>query len=207
MAYFSPTIAAKRASRSAGGPARALGHVHRVCSTVAFGADYSAPAGRFPTSWARRRGALEPVVDRFAEALVRDRHDGDGGGAAAVERAQMREQVGGRLDQIAARREVERRRRVLGACRPTTGRTRAALRRPRRAGIEPQPRARRIVRGELPGASGASSSAAVRSPASGSAGHAARSRRAAGRPAAAGSARRGRRRWSIPRRPASRRRR
>ena len=35
-----------------------LGNVHRVCSTLAFGGDYSAPAGRFPTSCARRGGPL-----------------------------------------------------------------------------------------------------------------------------------------------------
>ena len=34
-----------------------------------------------------RRG--EPVVDRFAEAFVRDRHYGDGCGAGGIERAQM----------------------------------------------------------------------------------------------------------------------
>ena len=56
---------------------------------------------------ARRRGARQPVVDRFAEAVVRHRHHGDGAGAGGIERAQMREQIGRGLDQIAARREIE----------------------------------------------------------------------------------------------------
>ena len=54
-----------------------------------------------------RRGAAEPVVDRFAEPVMRDRHDRDGLRAGGIERAQMREQIGGRFDQIAARREVQ----------------------------------------------------------------------------------------------------
>ena len=49
---------------------------------------------------ARRGGAGEPVVDRFAEAGIRDRLDGDGFGAAAVETLQEGEEIGRSLAQI-----------------------------------------------------------------------------------------------------------
>ena len=54
-------------------------------------------------------GAGKPIIDRLAEAFVRDRHDGEPR-ARRVEYAQMREQVRRRLDQVTGRREVERRR-------------------------------------------------------------------------------------------------
>src|SRR5262245_7549726 len=70
------------------------------------------PVGR-SGSW--RGGARQSVVDRLAQAVARDRHHGDAGDAGAVERAQVRKQVGGRLDEVATRREVERGRGALGA--------------------------------------------------------------------------------------------
>ena len=45
---------------------------------------------------ARRRGAHEAVIDRLAEADVRDRLDRDGGRTMAIQRLEMREQVAAR---------------------------------------------------------------------------------------------------------------
>ncbi len=59
--------------------------------------------------------ACEPVVDRFAKPFVRDRHDRDGFSIRAIERAQVREQIGGCLDQVAALRQVKRDLCVCGA--------------------------------------------------------------------------------------------
>ena len=66
--------------------------------------DYSASSNGIPTSCARGGRPCETVIDRFAQARVRDRHHRDGGGACGIERAQVGEQVGGGFDQIAARR-------------------------------------------------------------------------------------------------------
>ena len=52
-------------------------------------------------------GAAEAVVDGFAEAVIGDRCDGDGFSAGAVGGAQMREEVRGRLGQVAGRAEVQ----------------------------------------------------------------------------------------------------
>src|SRR5438445_10613570 len=60
----------------------------------------------------RGGGACKPVVDRLAQAVERDRLDGDGGGPTAVERLQMGEQVGGRLAQIARLGKIAHRHRV-----------------------------------------------------------------------------------------------
>src|SRR5690242_13577127 len=54
---------------------------------------------------ARRRGAAEAVVDGEAEAVRRDRHDGDAGEFGPVEVAQRREEVGGRLGEVAGATE------------------------------------------------------------------------------------------------------
>ena len=69
--------------------------------------------------------------------------------ARRIERAQVREQVGGRLDQVAARRQVEDLRRIGGARRQhrAEGEQRLAGLNP--VGVEAQAGARRIVRGEL----------------------------------------------------------
>ena len=90
------------------------------------------------------RRAAEPVVDRLAETFMRHRHHGDGGRAGGIERAQMREQIGGGLDQVAARGEVEHARRSApaGAC-GAEGEQGLARRDARR--VEPQRAARRVV--------------------------------------------------------------
>ncbi len=91
MAFFAPTIAMKRSIRAGEGAATGLADdfVH------------GGPA-LFDLTFPRRGGARKPVVDGFAQPLMRHRHDGDAAGGR-VERAQMREQVGGGLDQVAAR--------------------------------------------------------------------------------------------------------
>src|SRR5437868_10013119 len=104
MAFFSPTIAAKRASRSAEANFVGVSAMFIACCLVLWfaRANYSAPGRTFPTSGARCGRARQPVVDRLAESLARHRHDRDGRGTGRVERAQMGEQVGGGLDQVAA---------------------------------------------------------------------------------------------------------
>src|SRR4051794_21350141 len=57
----------------------------------------------------RGRGTPQPVADRLAQALGRDRHDGDPGGTAAVQLAQHREQVARRLGKVAGRAQVQHR--------------------------------------------------------------------------------------------------
>src|SRR5687767_7765103 len=92
----------------------------------------------------RRRRAVQAVVDRLAETGARHRHDGDGRGAAGVEHAQVGEQIGGGLDQIAAWREVEPARYALGALDRLGTEGEQRFVRVNARGIEPQPRARRI---------------------------------------------------------------
>ena len=158
MACLSPTIAAKRAQRD-----RSVGNLAGVWTIFITRArsdgtrpDYSASSNGIPTSCARRGRACEPVVDRFAEARVRDRHHRDGGGACGIERAQVGEQIGGGFDQIAARREVEHQQRRARHPRAATG-PKASSASPASyiLRMEPQPRPRRVVGGELPGAIGA----------------------------------------------------
>ena len=50
---------------------------------------------------------LQAVVDGLAQAIRRDRHDGNGGGACGVQRAQGGEQVGGGFGEIAGWAEVD----------------------------------------------------------------------------------------------------
>ena len=85
----------------------------------------------------RRRRAVQAVVDRFAETGARHRHDGDGRGTVGVEHAQVGEQIGGGLNQIAAWREVERARCVLGACDRVGAEREQRFARVNALGIEP----------------------------------------------------------------------
>src|SRR5215831_15943712 len=106
MAFLFPTMATKRANRSA---ARNLAGVSaifiaRARSGRCGASDYSAADGRIPTSWARRRGPLEAVVDRLAQAGARHRHHRDGRGARRIERAQVRKEISRGLEEIAAPR-------------------------------------------------------------------------------------------------------
>src|SRR5436190_19826162 len=53
--------------------------------------------------------AAQPVVDGFAQSLVRDRHHRDRARVLGIERAKIAEQVGGGLVEIAARGQVHHR--------------------------------------------------------------------------------------------------
>src|SRR5882762_3506248 len=59
--------------------------------------------------------APQPVVDGFAQSLVRDRHHRDRARVPGVERAKIAEKVGGGLIEIAARGQVHHRGRRLDA--------------------------------------------------------------------------------------------
>src|SRR5690606_17699721 len=58
--------------------------------------------------WARRGRTHQPVADRLAEPVRRDRRDRDGVRLRRVERAQMREEIRRGLHEIALGGEVER---------------------------------------------------------------------------------------------------
>ncbi len=89
MAYLSPTMLAKPA---AVGRAMALGgavHSFRLLSLPRCG------------------GALEAIVDRLTQAVVRYLHYRDAPDTGSVQRAEMGEEVSRRFDQVAARRQIE----------------------------------------------------------------------------------------------------
>ena len=131
-----------------------LDDIHHAGSLGWTRPDYSASSHGFSTSCARGGRPCEAVIDRFAQARVRDWHHRDGGGACGIERAQVGEQVGGRFDEIAARRQIEHQSGTLG----TLGRDRAEgeqrLARLHILRVEPQPRPRGVVGGELSGRHG-----------------------------------------------------
>src|SRR5262245_14281593 len=88
MAYLSPTMAAKRDNRSGEG-------VRRNCSFIHW------------LSLSRRCRAVEAIVDRLAQAVMRHLHYRDALRTGSVERAQMREQVGCGLYQVPAWRQIK----------------------------------------------------------------------------------------------------
>src|SRR5215471_8833354 len=92
------------AIRSGGCAKRPRCFICRIAPSMRAGA-WGDKGGDFLLSWGSR--AHQAIVDRFTKSIVWNRHHGDARGAGAVELAQMRKQIGGRLDQIAARREVE----------------------------------------------------------------------------------------------------
>src|SRR6516225_1515423 len=63
-----------------------------------------------------RCGALETVVDRFAQARPWNRHYRNGCRAAGIKRAQMRKQCRRRLGQVANGREIQRQDGSVGIC-------------------------------------------------------------------------------------------
>src|SRR6185437_8985860 len=60
------------------------------------------------SSRSRRSGAAQPIVEREAQAVLGDRHDGDRGEVRPVERTQRREKIGRRLAQIIGAAEPAR---------------------------------------------------------------------------------------------------
>src|SRR5450759_856223 len=131
-AYLSPTLLRKRAINSGESGGAEGWTIFILVSCV-----YSLPP---------HRGAAQPVIDRFAEPVMRHRHDGDGARAAGVERAKITEKIGGGLIEIAARGQIHH----YGCC--VNSRYRSGTERQQRlagldvVGIEPHWRARRVMR-------------------------------------------------------------
>src|SRR5271163_1552143 len=67
---------------------------------------FAAGAGPPDLALTRRGGAPQPVVDRLAKTLARDRRDRDPSQSQSVEFAQESEKVGRRLVEILRRRKV-----------------------------------------------------------------------------------------------------
>src|SRR5450631_1903448 len=95
-AYLSPTMARNRAISSGGS-----GGVEGLAIFIPVTLRLSFPP---------HRGSAQPVVDGFAEPVIRDRHHGDGARAFAVEGAKITEKMGGGLIDIAPRRQIHDRR-------------------------------------------------------------------------------------------------
>src|SRR6187402_1320386 len=98
-AYLSPTMARKRATssdESGGGAAGWTIFILISCSCFLIAVlGCSVPS---------HRGAAQPVVDGFAEPVMRDRHHRDGARAGQVERTKIAEKIGGVLIHIAPSR-------------------------------------------------------------------------------------------------------
>src|SRR3981081_1484499 len=121
-AYLSPTMARNFASNSgeSGGAAGWTIFIFVTCSCLL--------RSLFPP----HRGAAQPVVDGFAQSVMRQRHYGDGARAAHVERAKITEKMGGGLIDIAPSGQIHHRGRSLHA-RHRSG----AERQQRLAGLDP----------------------------------------------------------------------
>src|SRR5260370_7017956 len=133
-AYLSPTTLRKRATNSGESGGAGGWTIFILVSCVA--------------SFPRHGGAAQPVIDRFAEPVMRYRHHRDGMRAPGVEDAKITEKIGGGLIEIAARRQIQHRSgRVNSRHRGgTEGQQRlAGLNSP---GVEPHLRARRVMRGQ-----------------------------------------------------------
>src|SRR3989337_1381222 len=92
-AYLSPTILRKRAISSGESGGRET-WTEGWTIFILVSCSYSVPP---------HRGAAQPVVDGFAEAMMRDRHHRDGARAAGIEDAKIAEKIGGGLLDIAPR--------------------------------------------------------------------------------------------------------
>src|SRR3981189_2889531 len=99
-AYLSPTILRKRAI-SSGESGGAAGWT--IFIFVSFA--YLFYASLFPPHC----GAAQPIVDGFAEPVMRHRHDSDGARAPRVERSKIAEKIGGGLSEIAMRGQIHHR--------------------------------------------------------------------------------------------------
>src|SRR3981189_712065 len=94
-AYLSPTILRKRAI-SSGESGGAAGW------TIFLFISY---ASLFPPHC----GAAQPIVDGFAEPVMRHRHDSDGARTPRVERSKITEKIGSGLSEIAMRGQIHHR--------------------------------------------------------------------------------------------------
>src|ERR1700694_5616741 len=97
-AYLSPTMLRKRAISSGDSGGLAGWTIFILVSCILF---------------PPHRGAAQPVVDRFAETVMRHRHDRDGARRPGVEDAKIAEKIGGGLIEIAARGQIHHRGRHL----------------------------------------------------------------------------------------------
>src|SRR3979490_2511279 len=99
-AYLSPTILRKRAiSSGESGGAEAF-TIFIFVTYVFLGRAFLVPLDC---------GAAQPVIDRFAEPVIRHRHHRDRVGAPGVEDAKITEKVGGGFLEIAARGQIHHR--------------------------------------------------------------------------------------------------
>src|SRR5665213_4055792 len=103
-AYLSPTMARKRAIRSG-----ESGGVDGLAIFIVFSWLLVLLSLSGVPSIPRHRGAAQPVVDGFAEPVVRHRHDGDAARAAQVEGAKIAEEIGGRLRNVAIPGQIHHR--------------------------------------------------------------------------------------------------
>ena len=94
------------------------------------------------------RGAAQPVVDGFAEPVMRNRHHRDGARALGVERAKIAEKIGGGLIEIAARGQIHHRGRGVSSRHCVRAERQQRLAGLDAVGIEPHLRARRVMRGQ-----------------------------------------------------------
>src|ERR1700738_2960842 len=107
-AYLSPTILRKRAisSGESGGAAGCMIFIF-VTYTYSFAMIFIFVT--YTYSFAAHRGAAQPIVDGFAEPVMRHRHDSDGARAPRVQRPKIAEKIGGGLSEIAMRGQIHHR--------------------------------------------------------------------------------------------------
>src|SRR3954453_9639279 len=91
--------------------------------------------------------AAQPVVDGFAQSLVRDRNPCDRARILGVERAKIAEKIGGGFVEIAARREVHHRGRRLDARQGARPERQQSFAGRGPFDVEPNFCARRVMRG------------------------------------------------------------
>src|SRR5258708_14398975 len=95
-AYLSPTIARNRGI-SSGESGGADGWTIFILVSCLFSCVSSFPP---------HRGAAQPVIDGFANPVLRHRHHRDGARAPGVAGAKITEKIGGALIEIAARGQI-----------------------------------------------------------------------------------------------------
>src|SRR5713226_959666 len=133
-AYLSPTTLRKRATNSGGSGGAGGWTIFILVSCV--------------PSFPRHGGTAQPVIDRFAEPVMRHRHHRDGMRALGVEAAKITEKIGGGLIEIAARRQIQHRGRRVNSRHRGGTESQQRLAVFNSLGIEPDLRARRVMRGQ-----------------------------------------------------------
>src|SRR5258708_11925833 len=133
-AYLSPTILRTRAisSDESCGPAGFTIFISVTCVTLV----------------PPHRSTAQPVVDGFAEPVMRYRHDSDGARAFCVERTKIAEKIGGGLVEIALRGQIHHRGRRVNSRYRIRAKRQQRLAGRDGLGIEPHFRTRRVMRGQ-----------------------------------------------------------